>query len=385
VVILVTGGAGFIGSFVVDLLVDAGHEVRVVDVLHPGAHEHVPEYLHADADYRWGDLADPDVARDAVRGIDAVCHQASMVGLGTDFADVSAYVHHNDVATAVLLGALHDHAFAGRVVLASSMVVYGEGAYRCAHHGVVRPAPRRAEDLARGEFDPTCPACSRSLMPVRISENALLEPRSVYAATKLHQEHLCACWGREHDTSVIALRYHNVYGPRMPADTPYSGVAAIFRSALQRGLAPKVYEDGAQLRDFVHVEDIARANVLALEARGDVAGACNIASGEPHTILDLAEALTNAVGEPTMPVITGTSRGGDVRHVLASPERAARMLGFRATVPFVRGIEDFATAPLRGLRGGPARIGSRSSGYPSGPVMNPTGSTRSAPWTTSET
>ncbi len=215
-VILVTGGAGFIGSFVVDALVDLGHEVRVVDALHPSAHVGIPVTVNPDADYRWGDLADLDVARDAVSGVSAVCHQASMVGLGVDFGDVRNYVHHNDLATASLLQALHEAGYRSRVVLASSMVVYGEGGYVCTVHGPVRPEPRRVGALERGEFEPECPLCARAVEAIAITESDVLDPRNVYAATKVQQEYLCSSWAREHDASVIVLRYHNVYGPRMP-------------------------------------------------------------------------------------------------------------------------------------------------------------------------
>ena len=345
--ILVTGGAGFVGSAVVDRLVADGHRVRVVDALHPGAHAAEPDYLSPGAEYLWGDLADPDVAWRAVAGVDAVCHQASMVGLGTDFADVTAFAHHNVVATAQLLRALHERSFRGRIVLAGSMVVYGEGAYRCARHGSMVAPTRRREDLERGRFDPVCPTCGDTLAVVRVDEAAPLQPRSVYAATKLHQEHLCDAYGRELGAAVVALRYHNVYGPRMPASSPYSGVAAIFRSAYEEGRSPLVYEDGGQLRDFVHVDDVATANVLALHAAPDVTGACNIATGEQHTVHELAETLRAAIPGAPAPSVTGTWRAGDVRHVLAATGRAARVLGFRATVPFAEGVRAFADAPLR--------------------------------------
>jgi len=345
--ILVTGGAGFVGSAVVDRLVADGHDVRVVDLLHPAAHSSVPDYLSPGVEYLWGDLADPDVARRAVAGVDAVCHQASMVGLGADFADVTDFAHHNVMATAQLLRALHERAFRGRIVLAGSMVVYGEGAYRCARHGSM-PAPSRRDDhLANGRFDPVCPACGDPLLVERVDEAAPLQPRSVYAATKLHQEHLCEAYGREHRAPVLALRYHNVYGPRMPASSPYSGVAAIFRSAYEEGRAPLVYEDGGQRRDFVHVADVAAANVLALQADPDVTGACNVATGVEHTVLDLAQALRTAIPGAPAPLVTGTWRAGDVRHVLAATGRAERVLGFRAAVPFPEGIQEFARAPLR--------------------------------------
>ena len=345
--ILVTGGAGFVGSAVVDRLVADGHDVRVVDVLHPGAHASRPDYLSAGAEYLWGDLADPDIARRAVAGVESVCHQASMVGLGADFADVTDFAHHNVVATAQLLRALHERAFRGRIVLAGSMVVYGEGAYRCAVHGPVGAPTRRLDDLERGCFDPGCPRCGETLAVVRVDEAAPMQPRSVYAATKLHQEHLCDAYGREHGVPVLALRYHNVYGPRMPASSPYSGVAAIFRSAYEDGRSPLVYEDGGQLRDFVHVDDVATANVRALQAAAHVTGACNVATGEQHTVLELAQALRDAIpGAPT-PSVTGVWRAGDVRHVLAATGRAARVLGFRARVPFAEGVREFAGAPLR--------------------------------------
>ena len=348
--ILVTGGAGFIGSTIVDQLVERDHDVVVVDHLHPAAHATKPDYLNDRAEYLWCDLRDLDSARGAVRGADAVCHQASMVGLGVDFADVANYVTHNDLGTAQLLCALHESSFAGRLVLASSMVVYGEGAYRCVVHGSVRPRPRHPRDMADGRFEPTCPVCTSALVPEPVRENAPLEPRNVYAATKLHQEHLCSAYATEHGAPLIALRYHNVYGPRMPRNTPYAGVASIFRSAAERGEAPRVFEDGGQRRDFIHVHDVARANVLALESPSDVAEALNVATGEPHTVLDMATALTETIrsGEGAdAPEIVGGFRPGDVRHITASPERAAEMLGFRAEVSFDEGMRRFAVDPLR--------------------------------------
>ena len=265
--VLVTGGAGFIGSHVVDALVVGGHDVVVLDSLDPAAHgPERPDYLNPDARYVWGDVCSVDDWRTCLTGVEAVSHQAGRVGLGSSAADVRAYVAANDEGTAAGLWAMHDTSFHGRLVLASSMVVYGEGAYRCAAHGGVRPSPRTIEDLRAGRFEPLCPVCGGALTPEAVPEDAPLEPRSVYAATKLHQEQLCAAVGREAGWPVTALRYHNVYGPRMPRDTPYAGVASIFRSALAAGEAPAVYEDGAQRRDFVHVSDVAHANVRALTA-----------------------------------------------------------------------------------------------------------------------
>jgi dTDP-L-rhamnose 4-epimerase len=347
--VLVTGGAGFIGSHITDALLDAGHEVVVVDSLHPAAHQVAPEGLDRRADHRWHSVTDQDALTHAVRGCDAVCHQAAMVGLGVDFGDVVDYVTENDLGTAALLRVLHDQRFRGRIVIAGSMVVYGEGRYRCGIHGLVEPAPRDPALLTRGIFDPPCPQCGGDLVSESVPESAAVDPRNVYAATKLHQEHLGAAYAIEHpDVTVTALRYHNVYGPRMPRNTPYAGVASIFRSALERGEAPTVFEDGAQRRDFVHVRDVARANVLALTAPVPVAGPVNVASGHPHTVLDAATALTAAFDRPELtPEVVGTWRAGDVRHVVASTERARDQLGFVAEVGFEAGMAEFATAPLR--------------------------------------
>ncbi len=341
--VLVTGGAGFIGSHVVDQLVAEGHVVVVLDSL--VAHAEPPSYLNPAARFVRGDVADPDAWLDAASGVDAVCHQAARVGLGVDFADVTSYVADNDVGTAVGLEALHRLGFGGRLVLASSMVVYGEGGYRCGEHGAVRPAPRSADALEAGRYEPPCPRCGAPLAWTPVGEDAPLDPRNVYAATKVHQEHLAAGFGREHGVAVTALRYHNVYGARMPRDTPYAGVASIFRSAVEAGRAPRVFEDGGQLRDFVHVDDVARANVAALTAVAAYDGALNVASGEPHTVGDLATEL--ARDRRVDPEVVGGGRLGDVRHVVASPERAAAHLGFSAEVTFAEGMARFATEALR--------------------------------------
>lgn len=342
-----TGGAGFIGSHIVDALVAGGHDVVAVDSLNPAAHDGVPEGLNAAADWHFGDLNDTAATRAAVESVDAVCHQASRVGLGVDFGDVRSYVADNDLGTASLLWALHDTRFAGRLVLASSMVVYGEGRYQCREHGAVRPLPRRRTDLDAGYYEPPCPRCGAALAPGLVDEDAPPDPRNVYAATKLHQEHLASAFGRHHDVPVTALRYHNVYGPRMPRDTPYAGVASLFRSALEAGRRPVVLEDGGQRRDFVHVTDVARANVAALTAIDAVDGPLNIASGHPCTVLEMATHLAAAVDPALAPEVTGGYRLGDVRHVVASPARARGALAFIAAVMPSEGLRDFATAPLR--------------------------------------
>ena len=232
---------------------------------------------------------------------------------------------------------------ARRLVLASSMVVYGEGRYVCVEHGTVPVGPRSLADLQEGRFDPVCSSCGRQVAPGPVSEDALLDPRNVYAATKLHQEHLARAFSRETGIPVTALRYHNVYGPRMPRSTPYAGVAALFADALASGRAPRVFEDGAQLRDFVHVRDIARANLLALTAPRPVDGALNVSSGTPRSVGELATTLhRQAYSEAPAPVVTGEFRPGDVRHVFADPSRAERELGFSAGEDFRAGIAELA-------------------------------------------
>ncbi|MGA5897069.1 NAD-dependent epimerase/dehydratase family protein [Streptomyces venetus] len=329
--VLVTGGAGFIGSHVVTTLRERGHETVVFDVREdPGA-----------------DVRDPAAVRRALSGVDAVCHQAAMVGLGDGVADAAEYVSHNDLGTAVLLAGMAE-AGVRRLVLAGSMVVYGEGRYECPRHGVVQPGPRAVADLDAGRFEPPCPVCGADLAPGLVGEDAPADPRNVYATTKLAQEHLAAAWARCTGGSAVSLRYHNVYGPGMPRDTPYAGVASFFRSALARGEAPRVYEDGRQRRDFVHVRDVAAANLAAVEApspTGELT-AYNTGSGDPHTVGEMARALAAAYGGPE-PVVTGEFRLGDVRHITADSARLRDGLGWKPEVGFEEGMAEFARAGMR--------------------------------------
>ncbi|REH41750.1 dTDP-L-rhamnose 4-epimerase [Kutzneria buriramensis] len=346
--VLITGGAGFIGSHVADELTDRGHDVVLLDALLPKAHGGAePPAWTQRHQIVLGDVRNGELLDRLLTGVDVVCHQAAVVGHGVDPSDAPEYASHNDYGTAVLLAAMH-RAGLGRLVLASSMVVYGEGRYFCHAHGVVRPLPRRQSDVDAGRYDPRCPRCGAELAWRKVPEDAPLEPRSTYAATKLAQEHLAAAWARQTGGSVWALRYHNVYGPRMPRDTPYAGVASLFRSALRNGQAPTVLEDGQQMRDFVHVTDVALVNALAVEqpTADGVLEPINVCSGDPHTVGELATELSAACDGPS-PRVVGGARPADVRHVVADPSKAADLLGFTAQVPFSAGVADFATAPLR--------------------------------------
>ncbi|CAI9419113.1 NAD-dependent epimerase/dehydratase family protein [Nocardioides sp. T2.26MG-1] len=342
--VLVTGSAGFIGGAVAATLEHAGHDVVRVDAMLPMAHgaTEPPAGTHA------VDVRDAEALAALLDGVDAVSHQAAMVGAGIRVADLPDFAAHNDLGTAVVLAAMHE-AGVDRLVLASSMVVYGEGRYTCPDHGDQVPPPRSRAALEAGDVDNHCPKCGRVLGWALVDETARLDPRSSYAASKVAQEHYAASWVRQADASAVALRYHNVYGPGMPRDTPYSGVAAMFRSSLERGERPQVYEDGGQMRDFVHVSDVARANLLALESVAAAGpgryAAYNVCSGRPVSILRVAELV--GAGTGIEPEVTGGYRLGDVRHVVASPERARTELGFAAEVDPDEGLPAFATAPLR--------------------------------------
>lgn len=339
--VLVTGAAGFIGSRVCAALTSAGHDVVGVDVMLSAAHgaSRPPDGVDE------LDVRDAAGVAAALRGVDVVCHQAAMVGAGVDASDAPAYGSHNDYGTTVLLAEMFA-AGCTRLVLASSMVVYGQGRYECPEHGEVDPLPRARADLDSGVFEHRCPVGGEELRWRLVGEDAPLRPRSLYAASKTAQEHYALAWAEATGGGVVALRYHNVYGPGMPRDTPYAGVAAIFRSALERGEPPRVFEDGGQMRDFVHVADVAAANAAGVVA--DLGGfhAFNVCSGRPVSIADVATALASARGGDP-PVVTGEYRSGDVRHIVADPKRAADVLGFRALTSPDDGLREFAYAPLR--------------------------------------
>jgi dTDP-L-rhamnose 4-epimerase len=342
--ILLTGAAGFIGTHIRAQARERGHDVVALDAYLPQAHGAASVH---DAGVERLDLR-RDRLDDALEGVDVVCHQAAMVGNGVDAQDLSGYAEHNDAGTARLLAAM-SRAGVRDLVLASSMVVYGDGRYACPVDGDVPPAVRQDEDLAAGRFDPRCPVCGGQITWQEIAEDTPFLPRTSYAASKVAQEHYAGAWCTLDRARTIALRYHNVYGPGMPADTPYAGVAAIFRSAIARGDAPRVFEDGQQVRDFVHVHDVARANVLAIERVAEHPVGLtpyNVASGHTFTIGQMAEVLAEAAGG-TAPTVTGDYRRFDVRHVVASPKAAAEGLGFTAAISPEVGLSQLATDSLR--------------------------------------
>jgi dTDP-L-rhamnose 4-epimerase len=340
--VLLTGGAGFIGQHVLRRLLSRGHEVRVLDSLRADVHAKQDWVAPAAVEFRLGDVRDAAAVDLALKSVDAVVHLAAKVGLGVDVGDLPDYAMSNDVGTAVLLAAMA-RAEVTRLTLASSMVVYGEGFGLCREHGAVMPGPRIESALGSGQFEPPCPICGKALEPLLVSEDAPFDPRNAYASSKVAQEHYASNWARVTGGSVAALRYHNVYGPGMPRDTPYAGVAAIFTSALRRGEAPKVFEDGGQRRDFVHVRDVAAATVLACERHVSGVRAFNVGSGTPRTVGDMAKALAVSLQGPD-PIVTGGYRLGDVRHITADSSRMNSELGWLPEIEFASGMAELAAS-----------------------------------------
>lgn len=349
--ILLTGGAGFIGNHVLAALLRNGHEVRVLDSLRPDVHRTDDWRPPSGVAFFKGDVRNSALLTEALDGVDGVAHLAAKVGLGVSLDDMPDYAGTNDTGTAILLATMARRNVP-RLVLASSMVVYGEGQADCAEHGAVTPAPRREEDLSAGRFEPRCPQCARPLAHRLVDEATPFDPRNAYATSKMAQELYAANWARMTGGSVAALRYHNVYGPGMPQDTPYAGVASLFASALLKGEAPRVFEDGGQRRDFVHVRDVAAATVAALERHHAGVAAFNVGSGTPRTVGEMADALATALAGPR-PVITGAYRLGDVRHITADSRRLREVLGWRPQEDFAAGIAAFAAEARR--RAPPAR------------------------------
>jgi dTDP-L-rhamnose 4-epimerase len=342
--VLVTGGAGFIGSHLVDALLDEGERVRVLDNLDPLAHaDGAPPHLSPEAELVVGDLRDRDSVDRALGGVDRVFHLGGVVGNGESMINVRRAVDANAGGTATLLeAALERRDRIRRLVAASSMVVYGEGSYRCREHGLRSPPPRAAGQLARRDWEPRCDTCGAELEPVATPETAPLRPASVYGITKRDQEELVLVLGRAYGLETVALRYLNVYGPRQALSNPYTGVAAIFAARLLNGRAPLVFEDGRQIRDLVHVSDVVRATRLAMDADNAPGNAINVATGKRVCVAELASQLARALAVALEPQITGEARAGDIRHCFADVSRARDLLGFEARRALADGLPELA-------------------------------------------
>ena len=344
--ILVTGGAGFIGSHLVDALVTRGHEVTILDSLDPQVHPggRPPDYLNPRARFVRADIRDADALKPLVLQAEAVFHLASAVSVGQSQYEISRYVSVNSAGTANLLDILANEKHGVRkLVVAASMSSYGEGLYTCTRCGPVRPALRPDEQLARREWQPLCPDCGLGVSPLPTPEEAALHSNSIYAVTKKNQEEMCLLIGKTYSIPTVSLRYFNVYGPRQSLSNPYNGVAAIFLSRIKNGQPPVIYEDGDQTRDFVSVHDVAEVNLLALETNGADGRALNVGSGRPVRIREVAETLATVSGREVGPEISGKFRKGDVRHCFADTTRLATLLGFTPRVSFEQGIAELVS------------------------------------------
>ncbi|HSE48718.1 MAG TPA: NAD-dependent epimerase/dehydratase family protein [Terriglobales bacterium] len=341
--VLVTGGAGFLGSHLVEALLARGHEVRVFDNLTEQVHGGgvLPSYLPAEAEVVRGDMRDLHAVADALAGMEVVFHLAATVGVGQSMYAIAHYMGSNTQGTANLLQAMLDRkARIEKLVVASSMSIYGEGKYLCRQCGAMSPAPRDAAQLKRHEWDVRCPRCGQALTPVATDESKPLQCTSVYALSKKDQEELCLLYGRTYSLPVVALRYFNIYGPRQALSNPYTGVAAIFAARLLNRRAPLVFEDGQQMRDFVSVHDVVRANLLAMERSEADGRALNVGSGEPVSIREVTAALARALGSDIAPEITQKYRAGDIRHCFADIAQARATLGYEPRVRFADGMRE---------------------------------------------
>jgi len=343
--ILVTGGAGFIGSHLVDGLLDDGHEVVVFDSLDEQVHgpsRRRPEYLDGEVKLVVGDVRDYDALERCVRGErpEVVFHEAAVVGVGQSMYEIRRYVEANSLGTANLLDILvSNHHALDRLIVASSMSIYGEGAYACPEHGVVHPRLRPENQLAARQWEVRCPHCERELRDLPTSEEKPLLPTSVYATTKRDQEELVLEFGDAYEVPSVALRYFNVYGSRQSVSNPYTGVAAIFASRLLNDRPPLVFEDGGQSRDFVHVSDIVRANLLAMHRPEAVGEVFNVGTGVPTSVLEVGETLARRLGRELEPEVVGKFRAGDIRHCYAATEKIRDRLGFEPQVTFEAGTD----------------------------------------------
>ena len=340
---LVTGGAGFIGSHLTDALVVAGHRVRILDSLVEQVHgDGPPPHLNNQAEFIRGDVCDAEAVRTALDGIDIVYHQAAEVGVGQSMYEIVRYVKANDLGTAVLLEEMIKRPSQfKKLLVASSMSIYGEGAYRCGSCDInVYPQLRSNEQLAAHDWEFKCETCSGELSMAGTTEEKPLFPTSVYAVSKQDQEQYCLAVGRAYGIPTVAFRYFNVYGTRQALSNPYTGVCAIFSSRLLNDQAPTIFEDGEQSRDFVHVSDIVRANMLALGANGGDYQAMNIGTGRATSVKQIAQLLAAGLGKNIEPEIVGKYREGDIRHCIADISRAQRLIGYEPKVTLEEGLEE---------------------------------------------
>ncbi len=342
--VLVTGGAGFVGSFVVDRLVASGQAVRILDSLDPQVHPAgPPSYLNAHAELVQGDIRDRACVERALEGVDAVVHCAAAVGVGQSMYQVERYVDVNVRGLATLLDVLVQRKRPlQRLVLLSSMTQYGEGRYRRVSNGeFVRANVRVQADIAAHGWEPTCPITGERVEPVATPEDASLLASNTYALTKRYQEELALTVGRLHALPTVCLRMFNVYGPRQSLANPYTGVLAIFLSRIRAGGVPVIYEDGGQTRDFISVHDVASAIALAIDAPGCDGQVINLGSGIPRRILDTAIELDRLCGgDGGRIAASGKFRHGDVRHCYADTKKARALLGFTPTVAWERGLAE---------------------------------------------
>ncbi|MFB6158476.1 MAG: SDR family NAD(P)-dependent oxidoreductase [Candidatus Nanohalobium sp.] len=340
--VLVTGGAGFIGSHIVDRYLEKGYEVKVFDSFEQQVHNgEIPEHLNEDAEYIVGDMRDKEALKEALEGVDIVSHQASWVGVGQSMYEIAGYTDANVLGTANLWDIIvnEDDIEIEKVVVASSMSNYGEGKYSCEEHGVVYPDLRSEEQMDRGEWEQKCPECGETVEPVPTDEEKPLEPNSVYAMTKRDQEEMSLLLGKTYGVDVVCLRYFNVYGPRQSLDNPYTGVAAIFSSRIKNRNPPLIYEDGEQTRDFVYVKDIVQANMLATEK--DVSNEVyNVGTGDRITIRNLAEKLIELHGADLEPEIADEFRAGDIRHCFADISKIKEDLGYEPEYTLEEGMKE---------------------------------------------
>lgn len=340
--ILITGGAGFVGSHLADGLLKEGHEVRVFDNLTPQVHDRgVPEYLSGEVNFIHGDLRDPDAVRDAIHDIDVIFHFGAAVGVGQSMYEIAHYMGTNTQGTANLLQAILDNGNKlEKLIVASSMSIYGEGRYLCVECGEVTPSERSQQQLRFKRWEPICPACGRDLAPIPTDESKPLNVSSYYALSKKDQEEMVLLFGRTYGIPAVALRFFNIYGTRQALSNPYTGVAAIFASRLLNERAPLVFEDGNQMRDFVSVHDVVHANLLAMERPQANGMALNVGSGEPISVREVASALATALGADIEPELTGKFRAGDIRHCFADISRAKQVMGYEPKVKFQDGVRE---------------------------------------------